>query len=111
MRCRNCACHDRACVPNNRVRNIMKSSNKRKIYHTNGITAMRIEGEMNIYRAGELKKLLHPTLSHKGVLEVDLSVVTELDTAGLQLLVLAKKSAQARDGSLRLTARSPMLST
>jgi len=68
---------------------------------------LRIEGEMSIYQAGELKRTLHAPVANGVVLEVDLSAVTELDTSGLQLLVLAKKAAQARQGELRLVACSP----
>jgi anti-anti-sigma factor len=64
---------------------------------------LRIEGELTIFRATELKPvLLAPTLR-----EVDLSRVTELDTAGVQLLMLAKKTAQAAQRELRLVALSP----
>ncbi len=64
---------------------------------------LRIEGELTIFRATELKPiLLAPTLR-----EIDLSKVTELDTAGVQLLMLAKKTAQAAQRELRLVAHSP----
>ncbi|MCE5233865.1 MAG: STAS domain-containing protein [Mizugakiibacter sp.] len=62
---------------------------------------------MSIYRARELKQTLHAPLEKTATIEVDLSAVTELDTAGLQLLLLAKRSAQARQGDLRIVAHSP----
>ena len=68
---------------------------------------LRIEGEMSIYRAAELKQSLLAPLEQAGVLEVDLSGVTELDTAGVQLLMLAKRAAQAKQCELRLSAHSP----
>lgn len=68
---------------------------------------LRIEGELSIYRAAELKHALLAPLKKSAVLEVDLSAVTELDTAGVQLLMLAKKSAQERKHQLRLVAHSP----
>jgi anti-sigma B factor antagonist len=46
-------------------------------------------------------------LQGQGALELDLSGVTELDTAGLQILVLAKQAAQAAGSSLLLSAHSP----
>jgi len=68
---------------------------------------LRIEGEMTIYRADELKQLLLAPLEHAAALEIDLSAVTELDTSGLQLLMLAKKTAQARQAELHLVRHSP----
>lgn len=65
-----------------------------------------IEGEMNIYRAYELKKMLLEPLQPHATLEVNLSGVTELDTAGLQLLLLAKRTARKKNGQLRLVGHS-----
>lgn len=70
---------------------------------------LRIDGELNIYRAAELKPVLLAPLADGNVLEVDLSGVTDLDTAGVQLLMLAKKTAQALSGELRLVAHSPIV--
>ena len=67
---------------------------------------LRIEGEMNIYRAEELKRALLEPLQHGVTLEVNLSAVTELDTVGLQLLLLAKRTAQKQKGHLRLAGHS-----
>ena len=65
---------------------------------------LRIEGELTIARVTELKPRVLPT---PPLTEIDLSGVTELDTAGLQLLMLAKKSAQAAHLQLRLVGHSP----
>lgn len=73
------------------------------------IAALRIEGEMTIYRSAELKQVLLAPLSSPIVLEVDLSGVTEIDTAGLQLLILAKITAPARQCELHLVAHSPAI--
>ena len=68
---------------------------------------LRIEGEMTIYRAGELKQTL---LASPPPTEIDLSGVTEIDTAGVQLLMLAKRQAQAAQRELRLVAHSAAVS-
>ncbi len=65
---------------------------------------LRIEGELTIFRAAELMPAL---LRQPPPLEIDLSGVTDFDTAGLQLLMLAKKSAQAAKRELRLVGHSP----
>jgi anti-sigma B factor antagonist len=66
-----------------------------------------LTGELTIYRAAELQQQLLAALQHGGgSLEVDLSGVTELDTAGLQLLIALKKSAQEAGGQLSLAGHS-----
>jgi len=66
-----------------------------------------IEGEMTIYRAAELKRTLLTPIVEAAVVEFDLSRVTELDSAGVQLLMLAKRTAQSRHSQMRLVAPSP----
>ena len=70
-------------------------------------TTLRIEGEMTIYRAAELKPALIAPLAAKAELEVDLSAVTEIDTTGVQLLMLAKQTAQKERVGLHLVGHSP----
>ena len=65
-----------------------------------------IDGEMTIYRAIELKSLLMEKITHHQEIEVDLSAVSEIDTAGLQLMVLAKMEAANRRKQLRFDGHS-----
>lgn len=65
-----------------------------------------IEGEMTIYQAADLKQTLAAALQQCEVLEIDLSAVSEIDTAGIQLLIATKKAAQAGGKELRLIAHS-----
>lgn len=67
---------------------------------------LRIEGEFTIYRAMELKPVL---FAQPPVTEIDLSGVTEFDSSGLQLLMLAKKTAVAQGWALVLLGRSPVV--
>ena len=71
----------------------------------NGVCHLAVEGEMTIYTATELKSELAPHLS-KGQIEIDLSGVSEMDTAGLQLLILAKREATKHERILRLVGHS-----
>lgn len=52
-----------------------------------------IEGPMTIYEAAAGKARLLETLQRASRIEIDLSGVTEIDTAGAQLLVLLKREA------------------
>lgn len=67
-------------------------------------SVLRIQGELTIFRAMELKAAL---LAEPMPLEIDLSGVTEFDSAGVQLLLLAKKTALAQQHELRLVSHSP----
>ncbi len=73
--------------------------------------ALRIEGEMTIYRAAELKDVLAgavaQAVSEARALALDLSDVTEFDSAGVQLLLLARREVQRHGQVLRLEACSP----
>ncbi|WP_431733182.1 STAS domain-containing protein [Hylemonella gracilis] len=69
---------------------------------------LHIAGELTIYRAAELKELLLQALGQSsGDLEIDLSGVTEMDVAGLQVLMMAKQAAQALQRNLHLMNHSP----
>ncbi|MBI5256515.1 MAG: STAS domain-containing protein [Burkholderiales bacterium] len=68
--------------------------------------ALALDGELTIFRAAELKQALlgspRPEL-------LDLSGVTEIDTAGLQLLLLARQEALQQQRPLRLQAPSAVV--
>lgn len=69
----------------------------------NDANTLRIEGEFTIFRASELKQILFAAQTFT---DIDLSAVTELDSAGLQLLLLAKKTALAQGRELHLIGHS-----
>lgn len=58
---------------------------------------LRPEGELTIYTAADFKARLMEMLAKCQAMEIDLSQVGEMDTAGLQLLILAKRESQARN--------------
>jgi len=70
-------------------------------------SVLRIEGDMTIYRAAELKQTLLAALDGGLPLVLDLSAVSELDTSGVQLLMLAKHHAQQSRQGLILLGHSP----
>lgn len=79
---------------------------KKAVKKKTGPAIVAIEGEMNIYRAAELKDALLKGLESAGSLEVDLSGVEEIDTSGLQLLMLAKLEAARCEKTMTLIAKS-----
>ena len=73
----------------------------------NGILHIAIHDEMTIYNAHSLKEMFLECC-HSGTqeLQVDLSAVTEIDSAGVQLLLLLKLEAQKHGFTLRLFRHS-----
>ena len=67
----------------------------------------RVGGEMTIFTAAALKSDLLG-LPHEpiGVFELDLSEITDFDTAGMQLLLMLKRRIQKCAGTLRIVACS-----
>lgn len=63
---------------------------------------LRVQGEMTIYRAAELAPACLGRLGEKPTTQVDLSEVTEIDTAGLQLLLMMNRIAVAAGAPLRI---------
>ena len=74
--------------------------------HKNGLSLLHIEGEMTIYTAAEIKAELMTHIVQPCELEIDLSQVSEMDSAGLQILILVKREAEKHSTSLRLTGHS-----
>lgn len=72
-----------------------------------GIERLSITQDMTIYHAESLKDTLLKTIERGHVIELDLSQVAEIDTAGIQLLMLAKRECQQHDQTLRIVAHSP----
>lgn len=66
-----------------------------------------VDGEMTIYMAAEIKASLMPALVKYQEIEIDLAGVSEMDTSGLQLLLLAKIEALAHGKILRIIEHSP----
>jgi len=65
-----------------------------------------VQGSMTIYDATADKQTLLQALDDATELEVDLSSVAEMDTAGLQILILVKRESLATGKPLRLTGHS-----
>ena len=72
----------------------------------NGIRRLKLEGEMTVYNASVMKTTLIDTLQKCREMEIDLSKVNEIDSAGFQLLLLTKREAAKHNKSLRLINHS-----
>lgn len=70
------------------------------------INPLRLIGELTIYTASDTKAMLMERLAEGCDLEIDLSGVTEMDTAGLQLLILARREVEQAGHRLNLLNHS-----
>lgn len=71
-----------------------------------GATRITVDGDLSIYHAAEIKQVLIDEVRAHPVLELDLSHVGEMDTAGFQLLALAKQESQRLGSVLRVVGHS-----
>lgn len=70
---------------------------------------LAIKDELTIFTAVEQKNRLLAFLASGDVLEIDLAKVVELDTAGLQLLILIKLEAAQSGKALRFIMHSKVV--
>jgi anti-anti-sigma factor len=63
-------------------------------------------GEMNIYAAAELQLQVQQALLAEGPIAVDLSEVSEIDSVGIQQLLLLQRECFQTQRALRITAQS-----
>ena len=78
----------------------------RKAKSNGNVLPISIEGDLTIFRVGEVNNLILPAISLSQEVEIDLSRVTDIDAAGLQLLVSAKIEALNQHKTLRLSGHS-----
>lgn len=78
-----------------------------KAKQDDGIMQLSIKDDMTIYNAESLKETLL-AFCHPGTreLQLDLSAVAEIDSAGVQLLLLLKAESQKRGFTLKLLGHS-----
>jgi anti-sigma B factor antagonist len=72
-------------------------------------SSLAIAGEFTIFTALTLKEQLLATIANTpegGDLDIDLADVTEIDTAGLQLMLLAKREANLTGRNVRFLRHS-----
>ncbi len=67
---------------------------------------LTLQEDLTIYHALEQKRQLLDALAQADALELDLSQVAEMDTAGLQLLILLKREAQKAGKQATIVAHS-----
>lgn len=77
-----------------------------QINKQDSLSVLSIDGEMTIYTAAEYKNQLLNHLAECEELELNLSGIGEMDSAGLQILLMLKREAEASGRHLRLINHS-----
>lgn len=77
-----------------------------RVQNTNGRCTVSLGGELTIYAAADLKERLVCAIEERDDMEINLSEISEIDTAGLQVLMLAKRHAASLGRSLQLIGHS-----
>ena len=65
-----------------------------QVEHRGNGAHVTLAGELTIYSAAEIKAALAEAMSDHAEVEVDLSGITEIDTAGLQLMLIVKRTPE-----------------
>jgi len=73
----------------------------------NGTFLARADGDLNIYSAAQCLAQLRHIVEANASIVLDLSGVSEIDTAGVQLLLQARLACKARGLGLQFVAPSP----
>ena len=76
------------------------------VANEDGVCRIGIEGEMTIYFAAQAKDSLIAAMADCNEIEMNLGQISEIDTAGLQLLALAKREAVDSSKPLHFVAHS-----
>ena len=74
-----------------------------------GTAHLVIDGELTIYTVAELAAALLPEMGATPRVQLDLSQVTEMDGAGVQLLAVVQREASAAGTVLTLTDQSQVV--
>lgn len=72
-------------------------------------TPVKVEGELTVYAVHDLKTRLLAALSDGTPLQIDLSEVSEVDGAGIQLLLATQREARQNGTTLRLNSMAPQV--
>ncbi len=71
------------------------------------VCSISLRGELDIYAAATVRQRLLPLLAEHPLIELQLAEVSEIDTAGVQILLAAKLMSQRAGHTLRLAGHSP----
>jgi anti-anti-sigma factor len=72
-----------------------------------GLCEVTLDGDLTIYEASELKSELDKCLNKCKAITINLSAVSELDTACFQVLLMAKRECVKKEIDFTMNSHSP----
>jgi len=78
------------------------------LHCASGQVTWTLPAELNIYQVGELKAELQAALAHGLPLDCALDAVEDLDTSGIQLLLVAQRECARASLPFRIAGNSPV---
>lgn len=72
-----------------------------------GHSLISIDGEMTISRAAAIKNEIFEKMEWGSAVSLDLSGVSEMDTSGFQILMLAQREAAIKNCAFSIKSQSP----
>jgi anti-sigma B factor antagonist len=79
---------------------------KKSSPRSDGACELRLEDDLTIYNVARLKEDLLGQLGHCQSMRIDLSSVDEMDSAGLQIMLMLEKEAAQAGKELRFVGHS-----
>lgn len=73
------------------------------------MTRLNLGSELTIVTAAQTRDRIAPYVTAATDLELDLSAVSDVDTAGLQLLLMVRREAERRGAKVTLADPSPVV--
>ncbi len=74
-----------------------------------GLCEVILDGDLTIYEAEELKSGLDKYLNNCKAMTINLASVSELDTACLQVLLMAKRECMKKNIEFTMNSHSPVV--
>lgn len=78
-----------------------------EVVNKQGICHIAVKDEMTIYNASEMKTNLLEPLNRNDEVEVSLEEVSEIDSAGVQIILMLRHEARRLEKELRFVKHSP----
>jgi anti-anti-sigma factor len=80
------------------------------VINESGRCRVRIEDELTIYTAGQATGAIRAALAANANVAIDVGGVTEIDTAGLQILLVARKEAMLKNRAVSFVGQNRVVS-
>jgi len=89
---------------------VMLLSVKHDDSHPGGSVQLSISGDMTIYAIADLKEAITPEITGQAIVDLNLSEVEEIDSAGIQLIMALRNHLIKANKTIQLTGTNGTVS-